>query len=124
MITLSYPYTSPTISVVLRNPNIGDIQRLDQNNLIRRSTGGQLQQAGLWLGSTSLSLTFSEISATKKAELIVLFAASRGKIIKYIDYESVTWMGIITTEDIIFKTIPGLICPLFETSFDLVTMTS
>lgn len=96
-IELAYPYASPTTTLELRNPEVNDINTLNQIRLIKRSRGNRLItfRESSWAEYETLAFAFSVLTRDTARELLDFFLESLGKEIKLTDYLSREWQGII-----------------------------
>lgn len=97
---LSFPYISPTITVTLRNPKFGNVQRQDTSRILRQTRGGEQITAreDTWILFTYLQFDFEALSKAVAVELISLLEASAGDEIKLVDHENRTWRGQIVSD--------------------------
>jgi hypothetical protein len=100
-LTLTYPYVSPTNTLVLRNPSFGNRDRLAFNRINRETRGGTLVVFAdpIWPKSQTLQLTVDVLSDAQVENLLTFLAQSLGKEIGLLDHEGRQWRGIITTPD-------------------------
>lgn len=98
--TFSYPYTSPTIIVNLRNPNFDNVHRQDMNSVVRRTRGGKQVnfREATWLKFDYLQLQFEGLSRAQADSLIELLEVSAADELKLIDWENRTWKGFIISD--------------------------
>lgn len=105
MITFQHPYTSPTLTIELRNPDLSNSLLVENRVQVRRTMEGVLRSYIRTPVTHRLLLTLSEISKPKVQELINFLIASAGDEIKYTDYESVVWRGWLLTDPLEFTTV-------------------
>ena len=100
-LTLTYPYVSPTTTLVLRNPEFGNLDRLTFNRINRKTRGGTLVVFAdpNWPKIQTLQVKFTYLTDQQAADLLAFFQLSLGKEIGLLDYEGRQWRGIITTPD-------------------------
>lgn len=96
-ITLEYPFTSPTLTLDLRNPEFGNQERVNFSRISRKSRAGTpiIFFNEIWPTEDLLFWTFIDISEAKKDLYKTFIAASLGKEIKLTDFETHIWKGII-----------------------------
>jgi len=95
MIEFAHPYATPTLTVSLRNPELGDSLLIENRVQVRQDMSGDLHSFRRTPVSRRLLLTFIELSKPKVQELIDFITTSAGDEIKYTDYDSVVWRGYI-----------------------------
>lgn len=100
-ITLTYPFENPQVTVVLRKPDFGNLDRLEFTRINRESRGGTLQvfRDEIWPRSERQSYQFSMLSRNAIIHLLDFFAISLGKEVGLLDHESRQWRGVILTPD-------------------------
>ena len=99
---LIYPATgSPTDTLELRPPDLGNKDRLSFDRINRESRGGTLTVFAdpNWPKTQTLVLSFSALRRTKAHELIQFIRNHLGLEIKLSDWEQRVWKGVITTPD-------------------------
>lgn len=96
--TLFYPFSSPTLTVNLRNPEFGDIDSVDTNAVMRQTRGGEFKtvKETSWFSQETLSLSFKSLTRLQAVSLIDLFEESAGDEIGLIDWYGRTWKGFIS----------------------------
>lgn len=98
-ITLTYPYVTPTFTVHLRSPKLGDERRMSTTWVRERSRSGEL--IGFfdpsWPKTETVSLQFEALSEAQATDLLAMAHESLGEEIGYLDYDGRQWRGIITT---------------------------
>lgn len=100
MFTLRYPATgSTTESVQLRNPELGDIQRVHGEGIVRRTRGGDLKQYrdSNWPQGQTNVYEFRTLTATKKDELLSFMRDYAGLEIGIEDHHGYSWAGVIVS---------------------------
>lgn len=86
--TLSWPTTSPTETVILRDPQLGNIQRIQGTGLVHRNRNGEVQAAQI----ATHNVIYSEIfkftlqSASIVSDLEAFLLTTAGCEIKIIDH--------------------------------------
>lgn len=100
-LTLTYPFVSPTLTVVLRNPQFGNQDRLAFDRINRETRGGTLDMFADpdWPKQTTLVVTVQSLRQPQVDNLLAFFQASVGKEVGYLDHENRLWRGIITTPE-------------------------
>lgn len=97
-VTFAYPYAAPTVTLTLRNPDLGDGQQQDM-----QLNYGRAMDAGVYTykrtpALTKLLLTFNFLTKATVDELIDFLHQSSGREIRYTDYNGVIWRGAISTD--------------------------
>ena len=96
---LTYPYTTPSITLEIRNPNFDNVEQFEHRKINRRSRGGTLQiyRDPAWPEAERLIMTFSALSQKDVKDLMEFMNKSLGKEIGILDFESRQWRGLILT---------------------------
>ncbi len=99
--TLSYPYTSPTITLMLRSPEFGNQDSLAFDRISRKTMGNEIviYADPRWPKQQTLQVTVLALTDVQVRDLLILFKDSLGKDIRFEDWEGRTWKGIITTPE-------------------------
>jgi len=99
MFTLKYPPISPSDTVVLRNPEIGDIQRVHGEGIVRRTRGGDLKifRDNDWPQGQTNVYEFRALTAAQKDDLISFLQDYAGLEIGIEDHLGQDWTGVITS---------------------------
>lgn len=100
-LTLTYPFVTPTTTLVLRNPNFGNTEKREFSRINRESRGGTLLifRDTKWPEREVLQVTIDALTETQKDNLIQFFKDSLGKEIGLLDDENKQWKGIIIDPD-------------------------
>lgn len=100
-LTLTYPYVSPTSTLVLRNPEFRNQDSLSFNRINRETRGGTLIIFAdpSWPKSQTLRLEINHLKQSQVDDLLDFLLDSLGKEIGLLDHESRQWRGIILTPD-------------------------
>ena len=100
-LTLTYPYTTPTTTLVLRNPEFQNQDSLNFNRINRETRGGTLVVYAdpNWPKAQTLSLTVNHLKQSQVDDLFDFLLESLGKEIGLLDHENRQWRGIILTPD-------------------------
>jgi hypothetical protein len=100
-LTLTYPLVSPTTTLVLRNPDFGNNDRLSFQRINRVTRGGTLVVFAdpNWPKQEVLSVTVSWLKRQEADALLTFIQDSLGQEIGLLDWEGKQWRGIITTPD-------------------------
>lgn len=100
-LTLTYPYASPTTTLVLRNPDFGNQRSLGFSRINRTTRGGSLEVFADpdWPQTETLSLTIDALSEAQAQAFLDFLGTSLGQEIGLLDWENRQWRGIITTPD-------------------------
>lgn len=102
-LTLTYPYVSPTSTLVLRNPEFSDRDVLNFNRINRKTRGGTLVVFAdpNWPKTQTLSVQVDNLSHTQRDDLVTFLATSLGKEIGLLDWEGRQWRGLIVTPNLL-----------------------
>jgi hypothetical protein len=101
LLTLTYPFVTPTNTLVLRNPDFGNTDRLEFSRIRRQSRGGTsiLFSDRKWPKQQVLNLSISALSQTKAEDFLDFVTESLGQEIGLLDWENRQWRGIILNPD-------------------------
>ncbi len=101
MITLEYPVTTPTLTVTLRNPEFGNIDRIDTNMIERESRHGSsiTYKDADWPVIRTKVYNFTTITKTVIDGLKTFLTTSAGLKIKLTDHNGDSFTGIIATAE-------------------------
>jgi hypothetical protein len=98
MVTLSYPYPTPTHSVSLPNPILGDANQKDADFILNYAGTGRIYTYKKSLPRNKLLLTFVDLTFTQRANLkLFLYRAVNG-LSGYLDHLSVQWQGVFMND--------------------------
>ena len=88
---------SPTDEIVLRAPNLGDIDRLAFDRINRETRGGTLVVFAdpIWPKIETLVLQFSVLQKEEAYNLLTFMESHLGRKIRLIDWEHRAWTGYI-----------------------------
>jgi hypothetical protein len=108
---LQYPADGlVTDELVLRNPNLGNVDRLAMVRVNRETRGGTLIVFAdpIWAKTQSMLLSFSGLSFQQGQDLMTFMETHLGEEIKVIDWEDRLWRGvIINPQDPVVQDGPG-----------------
>jgi len=95
----TYPYVTPTQTLELRNPTLGNAEMLSYNRINRKSRGGTLQvyRDANWPSAKRLKMSFEALTIEQRKSLLKFLEDSLGEEIGILDHESRQWRGIILT---------------------------
>ena len=101
-VTLTYPFISPTETLVLRNPVFGDRDRLQFSRINRESRGGDaiIFADPQWPKNQVLVVQIDSLSELKASDLIDFLEMSIGQEIGLLDWFNQQWRGVIITPDV------------------------
>lgn len=90
-----------TDSVSLKTPNLGNLDRLAFNRVLRETRGGTLVVFAdpIWPKIQTLVVSFSRLLRVESQNLMTFIEAHLGLEIGLIDWEHRFWRGVITTPD-------------------------
>jgi len=108
---LQYPgIGSVTDELILRNPNLGNIDRLSMQRINRESRGGTLIVFAdpIWPKVQTMLLSFSGLSQQQGQDLMTFMETHIGEEIRVIDWEDRLWRGVIVNpQDPVVQDGPG-----------------
>jgi len=98
-VTLFYPWNSPTTTVELRGPDLGNRNRLEFQRIKRETRGGTLivWADPMWPKNEQLVLSFSGLIETEGQTLLDFIYLTLGQEIGLIDWEGNTWRVVTMT---------------------------
>lgn len=101
VLTLTYPAGSPTTTLVLRNPEFGNVHRLNFMRVQTESRGGTtiLFADPNWPKEQTHSVQINALSRDQKDALVSFLAESVGREIGFADNEGRAWTGLILNPD-------------------------
>lgn len=96
---LTWPYSSPILTVELRNPNFDNVEQFEARRINRRTKGGSLDfyRDESWPKIERLIYSFSVLSEIQRSNLFEFLERSIGQEIGILDFESRQWKGILLT---------------------------
>jgi hypothetical protein len=99
--TLTYPYVSPTTTLVLRNPQFSNKDTLNFNRINRQTRGGALivYANSIWPKIQILQVEVRWLKPAQLASYLTFLGLSLGQEIGLLDHENRQWRGIITKPD-------------------------
>ena len=92
-VTFSYPVTSPTSTLTLKSPELGDTYSLDTGveNRVNRGNETLVAYDSDWVKTRIKTLSFVGNSDAKKTELETFLSTVQGLQIKYVDQNNYIW---------------------------------
>ena len=94
MITLTYPYTSPTLTIQLPNPRLGNPRQLEKDFIIQFSASSRVYTYIKSLKREKLLLTLFDLTFTQRANLKNFLYTAVNGLCGYLDYKNVQWKGV------------------------------
>lgn len=103
-VEFAYPYTSPTLTILMRTPALGDVERISQTRIMVETRGGDLiaYRDPTWPEDNELALTFTGITTVERNNLKNFIQQSLGKEFKYTDHLGQVWRAILTNPEVEF----------------------
>lgn len=93
MVTFTYPYVTPTITVQVPSPNLGDAQQDEHQADFGIAMSARVYSYIQTPKRRRLLLTFSKLSLTKMTDLKnLIYHAASGEM-GYLDHEGRQWRG-------------------------------
>jgi len=99
-VSFQYPYTTPTTTVTLRNPELGNNEQVDVKTMFKIAMDGSVHSHKRTPMNQRLLLSFKNLSKTDVENFLTFLGTSSGSIVGYNDHEAVLWKGIIFTNPI------------------------
>ena len=96
-LTLTYPKVTPTLTLVLKNPVMGNTDNLTFRVINRRTRGGDQILFGdpKWSKTQIQAMTIDNVCSTDLDNLVSFINSSLGKEIGLLDWEGRNWTGVI-----------------------------
>jgi len=100
-VILTYPYTSPTLTLELRSPEFQNKEAVQLRRVNRRTRNNDMLifNDRDWPQNHILNFVIGALPYAKVLEVLAFVDASLGVDIGYLDYESQQWKGIILNPD-------------------------
>ena len=97
---LSYPLSAPTLTISIRDPNLGDTERMDSQAVVRQNRGGEPLSVNDsdWPINHIRSFSFSALTRTKRDEFENFLKTTAGLEISILDPNSEVWVGFIVSD--------------------------
>jgi hypothetical protein len=96
-VTLTYPYTSPTTTLVIRSPKFGDIRAVDHQLLLGRNRGGKVlpYKDANWPTFRVLKMKWEALTDAEANSFIQFFKDASAAEIGFLDWNSDQYRGLI-----------------------------
>jgi len=100
-ILLEYPYTSPTTTLEIRNPELNDKIVTQVYRVLEYTRGNSLIvfRDPNWFKTYVLNMAFTGLSRDNRNDILAFCRLTAGKYVKLTDYISQTHKGIIMNPD-------------------------
>jgi len=98
MVTFTYPYVTPTLTVAIPNPNLGDAQQDEHQANFGIAMSARVYSYISTPKRRRLLLTLTKLSPTKMNDLKNLIYSSVNGEVGYLDHESRQWRGYIMND--------------------------
>ena len=98
MVTFTYPYVTPTITVQTPNPNLGDAQQNEHQTTFGIAMSARVYSYIQTPTRKRLLLTLTKLSLTQMNDLKNLIYHSANGEIGYLDHKSQQWRGHIMND--------------------------
>ena len=97
-VTLTYPYVSPSLTLVIKSPSLNNTDGSHVSRIVRETRGGTIitTRQSYWPKYRVLTYESEALSYAKATEFESFIQVSIGKLIGLLDYESRQWNGLIT----------------------------
>lgn len=96
-ITFAYPWSAPTKSIELRDPEFQDRKTTEVRVTLRTMMDGSVRSMRKTPATVELILKFLNVTRNKAVEFHDFILASEGSRIKYVDPQGNQWVGFIKT---------------------------
>jgi hypothetical protein len=94
MVTLSYPYPTPSVILVLPSPILGNSRQLEEPFNIDWSATGRVYTYRKATGTQKLLMTFEKLSFTQFANLKLFLYQAVNNMAGYLDSRNRQWKGV------------------------------
>jgi len=98
MVTLTYPYITPTVTIDLPNPILGDTDQLTQVATFGIAMTGRVYSYIMVGDSRKLLLDFTNLNFTEAAKLKDFIYRAVDGDAGYLDQNSVQWRGVFIND--------------------------
>ena len=100
-VEFSFPFDTPTLTITIRSPALGDVERISQTRGMLETRGGDLIafRNSDWPEDNELALTFTGLSNTERVDLKDFIAGTLGQEFKYTDHLGQVWLAILTNPE-------------------------
>lgn len=98
MFTLTYPIASPTLTLILKDPDFGDVLRVEHGAIVRATRSDELKsfRDATWQNIETTAYQFVTLTEAKVDELKTFLKTSAGlEVAIATDHLGNTWHGII-----------------------------
>ena len=104
-LTLTYPYVSPTSTLVLKNPELGNSDSLTFTVIDRETRGGDriVYSDSKWAKAEVHAIELVNVCSPTFDNLLAFLNASLGKEIGFLDWENRQWRGIILAPNTVIQ---------------------
>lgn len=101
ILTLTHPFVSPTLTLILRNPDFGNTDVINFTRIDRDTRGGdrKIFSDPKWAQWERLTLPITNICTVTDGNIIAFLNASLGEKIGLLDWEGRQWKGIIVNPE-------------------------
>lgn len=96
-LTLSWPFNTPSETVVLRNPEFGDTHFVNSVRINRVTRGGfrVIYSDPIWPKWRTLNLEVTTLKDSQAADLLAFLKQTIGQEIRLLDWKNRNWRGVI-----------------------------
>jgi hypothetical protein len=124
MITLARPYDTPTNTVTLPNPRLGDSEQVNLKVDLRHSMNGTMYSTYRKPVTKKLLLDFPTLTSAQKVALLAFLTSYAGEDIKYTDWRTVpsTYRVKILNAPIVFKELSAGSCGSYSFTLEMTTV--
>jgi len=91
---LSYPTSVPTTTISIPDPQLGNVERVETNSIVRRTRSGDLKTLDDWHDDIVQSFSFQTMTRTERNALEAFLETSAGYEIA-LSWGSEVWYGFI-----------------------------
>ena len=91
---LSFPTSIPTTTIGIRDPQLGNVERVDTHAILRRTRSGEPRAVDEWHDDDVQSFSFTTLNRTERDNLEAFLVTSAGDELA-LSWDSQVWYGFI-----------------------------
>jgi len=108
-VEFGHPYATPTLTLELRNPELGDSEAIDVKTQFKIAMNGDIHSHRRTPENHRLLLSFTAITKALYEDMITFIETSVGDEVRYTDYNSDVWRGYILTNPLEGSTVRKIV---------------
>jgi len=103
-VQFGHPYATPTLTLDLRNPELGNSEQLDLKTQFKITMDGEINSHRRTPMNQKLLLSWVNLTKAKIEEFITFLETSAGDEVRYTDHDANVWRGYILTNPLDYVT--------------------